>query len=217
MEILKKNETDQDATLAGCSCTSQQGLYIPSRQLSWLVSGLLLLSFFIFMGGYFLGQKKVLEEFSAKLEQDSLSDKIYSSLYALYDTQGEESSDDQAESSDDSVDQTKKSESGESNSASIAQLNKTEQENKTPAATTNYYAQLAGFASAKPAYALAERLNQTNKIAIVKKHESKSSKGQIRYWYQVVTKPFDTKETLQQVVQQIKQKEHLKDIRIVTC
>ncbi|HSW73687.1 MAG TPA: hypothetical protein VLG71_00890, partial [Candidatus Limnocylindria bacterium] len=66
-------------------CKNNEGVFIELRQRSWIVAGLITLAFLGFMAGYFLGQKKVLEQFSTKLEQDSLSDKISSSLCSIYD------------------------------------------------------------------------------------------------------------------------------------
>ena len=59
------------------------------RQLSLLVAGLLALSFFIFISGYFLGKKRAAEEFSYKADQESLADQIYSSMCVLYDAKDE--------------------------------------------------------------------------------------------------------------------------------
>lgn len=36
-------------------------LYLSNRQVSWLIASLILLSFFIFIAGYFLGQRKAVE------------------------------------------------------------------------------------------------------------------------------------------------------------
>ncbi len=48
-------------------------LVLNNRQLSLIIAGSIILCFFIFITGYFLGQKNVLERFSNKAEQDSLS------------------------------------------------------------------------------------------------------------------------------------------------
>ncbi len=56
-----------------------------NNQVSIIVAGLLLLSFFLFMGGYFLGQKNAITAFSNKIEQESFSDQIYSSMCSLSD------------------------------------------------------------------------------------------------------------------------------------
>lgn len=224
MFFSKKDNSNDTIVSSTCPCTSNQGLYLTMRQVSGLISALLLLMFFVFMGGYFLGQKKVLEQFSSKLEQDSLSDKIYSSLYAMYDTpENDESDTDQNDAgTDDLTDQLKVTDAQSVKPGHEIQKesdqNKTVQHNNSASEIKKqYYAQLAGFGSAQPAYAFAEKLNKQAKIALVKKHESKSAKGRIRYWYQVITKLYESKEQLTQVVAKIKQEERLKDIRIVSC
>ena len=68
-----------------CACTSTQGLFMHNKQVSLMVASLLMLSFFLFMGGYFLGQKNAIATFSNKIDQESFSDQIYSSMCSLSD------------------------------------------------------------------------------------------------------------------------------------
>ena len=42
-----------------CLCSNNQGLFIPNRQLSFIIAALLMMIFAVFMTGYFLGKKKV--------------------------------------------------------------------------------------------------------------------------------------------------------------
>lgn len=49
-------------------------LYLTNRQVSWLIASLILLSFFIFIAGYFLGQRKTTEfEHQHSVEQNMLN------------------------------------------------------------------------------------------------------------------------------------------------
>src|SRR4029077_3747587 len=57
-----------------------QGLFIPNRQLSVVVAILLLLSFSLFMTGYFLGKRKAVEQFTQEMQQDAIADKIYTTV-----------------------------------------------------------------------------------------------------------------------------------------
>ena len=49
----------------------QQWLQMGKRQVSWLVSGALLCGFFVFMTGYFIGQKKGVEQLSYMIDQQA--------------------------------------------------------------------------------------------------------------------------------------------------
>ncbi|HSW73599.1 MAG TPA: hypothetical protein VLG71_00420, partial [Candidatus Limnocylindria bacterium] len=64
---------------------NNEDIVIGKQQGSWLAAGILLIMFFVFIAGYFLGQQKAIEQFSVKVDQESLADKIYTSLYSVYD------------------------------------------------------------------------------------------------------------------------------------
>ena len=66
-----------------CVCNRSDGLFIPNRQVSMLIAALMMVLFITFLGGYFFGKKYMVEQFVAKVEQDSFADQIYSSLCAL--------------------------------------------------------------------------------------------------------------------------------------
>ncbi|MFI5332798.1 MAG: SPOR domain-containing protein [Candidatus Babeliales bacterium] len=219
--FFKKNSPD----------THEQGLFITNRHASWAVSLAIIWSFFVFISGYFLGQRAVLEQFATRLEQDSLSDKIYSSLCTLYEVDNEAEVNDTGGSSEEG-------EEGQSDSESYAKADTTEgsevhsTQNPVSSVTAqaeqkdsertksvgkkvkHYYAPLAGFGSAEHAYAFADRCGKKNIKVTVKKKPSRSSKGRTHYWYQVVTQPYDDKQALVAVVDTIKRAEHIKDIRI---
>src|SRR5579863_5470695 len=63
-----------------CYCSTHTGLFVPNRQLSWIVASLLLIIFCSFISGYFLGKKSAIEQFSEKMHQDLVSDTVYTSL-----------------------------------------------------------------------------------------------------------------------------------------
>ena len=75
-DSFKKNEPE-------CYCSSNQGLFVPNRQLSFIVAGLLFLSFCVFMTGYFLGKKNVVEQFSEKIQQEAFADQVYATVLSL--------------------------------------------------------------------------------------------------------------------------------------
>lgn len=49
----------------------------------------LLILFFVFMAGYYWGKKSAIEQLSHQFDQESFADRVYSSMYMMYDA-GEE-------------------------------------------------------------------------------------------------------------------------------
>jgi len=80
---MKKTENNHKEQ---CQCQTTQGLFVGNRQVSIVIAGLLLLSFFLFMGGYFWGQKNATTAFSNRIDQESFGDQIYSSMCSLCDS-----------------------------------------------------------------------------------------------------------------------------------
>lgn len=184
---------------------------LTQRQLSLLVAGLLAFSFFIFIGGYFLGKKRAAEEFSYKADQDSLADQIYSSMCVLYDTK------DESEDSEENEPESEISENSEN-------LEKNEEilpevENSTQTQETfgpKYFAALAGFSSTTLADGkkMLNRLKARGFDVQLIERSSKSVKGEAHIWYQIITASYSNKEELQQIVSQIAKLEHIKEKNI---
>ena len=59
-QIEKKNKYQIQPDNGG-PIAYNSALYLSNRQVSWLIASLILLSFFIFIAGYFLGQRKAIE------------------------------------------------------------------------------------------------------------------------------------------------------------
>jgi hypothetical protein len=200
----------------------EQGLLVTPRHATWAVALFIIWSFFIFISGYFLGQRVVLEQFTTRLEQDSLSDKIYSSLCTLYevDNEGEVTDSDggnggEGEDVGTPEEEIKpEQEVKEPVSTDVRVAQAIDAKKRVEATVPHYYAPLAGFSSAEHAYAFAHRCAQKNIKVLVKKKPSRSTKGRIHYWYQVVTQPYEDKKALAQVVDTIKRTEHIRDISI---
>jgi hypothetical protein len=66
------------------------GLFIPHRQVSWIVSGALIFGFLCFMLGYFWGHRRALQRFVAKIEEESFADRISYALYTMNDRDSSE-------------------------------------------------------------------------------------------------------------------------------
>ncbi len=215
------------------------GLFIQARMASWLMATALLLLFFSFFTGYFLGQKRAIARFTHKLDQDSFADQIYAALCGMDDTQEQAQAGDQASSDDDAVQVNAlgdEHEESEQHAPAIVQAGKQEdrathgtgsqatvaQETEMAEASeqeivTQYYAQLAGFGTAKAAQRWAQRLHQKGVPVFVKKRSSRSARGALISWYQVVTERFQDKTKLEELIATIKKEEKISDVHLVSC
>jgi len=200
----------------------EKGIFFTNRHLGWVVSIIILVSFFIFMSGYFLGQKRGVEKFSTKMEQDSLADQIYSSMCTLYDVNDAliENSGDSANA--DSVENNEQNLTAEISEATLASAEPVVTEaikNDTLVEVSRecYYAQLLGCGSSKTADQFVRRWQARGVELEVQKRQSRSAGGKISCWYQVVTGRYTKKEELDTLVTRISLQEKLQDVRIVTC
>ncbi|CAN5182729.1 hypothetical protein BH09DEP1_BH09DEP1_4470 [soil metagenome] len=181
------------------------------RQLSLLLAGLLALSFFIFISGYFLGKKRAAEEFSYKADQESLADQIYSSMCVLYDAKDESEDAEENDQENENLENSEVSEKKEEitsepqnsiNDSVVAQSN-----------AKKYFAPIAGFSSATLADGkkMLNRLNARGFDVQMVERTSKTSKGQSNVWHQIITAPTANKEELQKKLNQIAKLEHIKE------
>ena len=181
----------------------EQGLFVPVRQLSFVVAGILLILFASFMAGYFLGQRQVVEQFTQQVHHDSFGDQIYASLFSL-------------ELQNEDVQQKMRVVSTD---ATVLQQNSTPvvSEIKQELTEGSYYAQLVGFGTKKAAERFVQHLVKKNIVSEVKKRISKTAKGKVISWYQVVTPTYSDKVELEALVAKLVKEEKLNDTRIVAC
>lgn len=192
---------------------NNKDIQINNRQAAWLLSGLFAIGFFLFIAGYFLGQRQAVQSFSQKVDQESLADQISSSLFMLYDASAPEEEEDDVELSESEElaneeseeDQSSQTEDGETSE----RLVQDEPENKL-----YYYAPLIGYGTKRAADKFCQKLTQQGIPVEVKSYPSRSPRGRKITWYQVVTKPYTDKHALEQLVTQISEREHLKGVRI---
>ena len=163
-------------------------LYVSSRQVSWLTASLLLLSFFVFMAGYFFGQRKMLEHVHATADQEVLADTIYANACTACEPMATSVED-------------------ETLAEAVGASSSPEE----------YYAQLIGFGTFRAAHKFVDRLKQKDMPVEVKERHSRTAQGKEIIWYQVVTEPFQQRDDLVAFVDTIKKEEKLHDIRIVAC
>lgn len=201
-----------------CQCAGSQGLFVPSRQLSFIVAGLLFFSFFIFMTGYFLGKKNVVEQFSDQVHQEAFADKVYASVVANMV---------EINSPEDQAPQV--AEVAIENSYSVAEIvhNDTiattedahtrDDDHHELLSSTHYYAQLIGFGTEKAAYFFVKKLADKGIETEIKKRTSKTAKGRSSYWYQVVTSNHTDRDELVALVDKITKEENIKGAQIRSC
>lgn len=164
-------------------------LYLTTRQVSFLTASIVLCAFFVFIAGYFLGQRKALEKFNAVIKQEVTEDSIVGNI----------------DVSDNQVDKVGKA------------SRQVEQKNLINESEKNYKAQLIGFGTSRAAHSFADRLQNKNMPVRVHERHSKTAQGKEIIWYQVTTEPFSDRQELLAFVEKIKKAERLKDIRIVSC
>ncbi len=196
--------------------TGGEGLFVSNRQLSFVVAGNIILLFTAFMLGYFWGQKYAVEHFVDKMHNGSFADQIYSSLFSLQ--EGSAISENSVQSPimqssimSDPEQPICKKEPDEQNTMI------SHPDSEPPMVATNYYAQLIGFGTLKAANRFVNRLQKKGISVEVKKRISKTVRGKIIAWYQVVTKKYNDKSVLEKLVATLKKDEKLKDPSIIIC
>lgn len=172
----------------------------------------------IFLSGYFLGKRVGFEKISQKMEHESLADQIYASLYSCYDSNGADESDPVVEKQEELSHEEKKvslleEKSFESMDVPEERMNDTD---TVQVGAPLYFAQLIGYGSYRQAEAFASRWIKKGIMLEVVKRSSKSAKGNVRYWYQVITPEYQSKIELEQWVNRISHQEKLHDVHIVS-
>ncbi len=207
---------------------NNDGLFIPSRQVTVMVAVAVVLAGVLFLGGYIVGKKHVMEQVVARMEQDSFADQVYSSLCELYDYDMEEVivADQECESIEDTaIEEVVQNEPAEpmpvvSNDLEMDAANEKTSTQIIPeqaAATISYRAQLLSYHVKKYADNFVAKLAKKGIPVEVKTRKSTTACGASKLWYQVVTGPYADRDELQKVVDRISQEEKIKGARIITC
>ncbi len=190
------------------SVENNEGLFIPSRQLSAIVAVIILLAFSLFMTGYFLGKRKAVEQFTQDMQQDAVADRIYTTLLS---TQPSEAV------TTDTLLVTQADETPIASFLMPQEIATAEQATTVALDTQYYYAQLIGFGTEKAAQSFIKKLAAKGIETELKKRVSKTVKGNSSYWYQVVTAQYSNKDDLLHLVDKLTKEENIKDARICTC
>lgn len=207
-------------------------LVLSARHVSWAVSSFLLVCFFVFISGYFLGKKKAAEKFYSKVKEESFSDQIYYSMCSMYNKTDDQLAQEGAVSEGEDLDPLPEVKNMQESSdvpllaqAAAAVQKEINQESQKRLEVVSsdqkeiikYYAELIGFGTNRAAEKFANKLKKDNISVSVKRRRSKTAKGRVITWYQVVTERFSNRNDLIALVDDISAQERLKDVRIVSC
>lgn len=195
-------------------------LVLDDKQAVWLVSALLLAAFLLFMCGYFVGKHQALEQFSHVLDQESIADKIYLSLYSgkasgeSYEYNETSTKEDEIASKESVNDNDTAENQLLTDNSSVASQEKIPGDSQKQ---SQYYATLIGFGSELAAKKYIDKLAKRGFPLLIKERTSATTKGKVRSWYQVITRTYASREELEAVVAILTQREHLKGVRILTA
>jgi hypothetical protein len=201
----------------------EQTLTLSRRLIPGLLSLLLLLVFIGFMIGYFLGVKYTTDEFVTQIRQETLADQLLVS--SVGNAGGANGSEPEAvtvatapetESASCEISDFAKATSdmaaGEQPNQVVAQSVPT----TAPAEAARYSAELIGFGTKAAAQEFIKRVSAYNPVALeLKERHSKTARGKVIKWYQVVTGKYEQKQELQKQLDTLIKKERLQDIKIV--
>lgn len=224
---------------------SSDQIIITKRQASMIMASMLLFCLFVFIVGFFLGKRSVIDDFSNKVTKDALHDQID----FLLTTQSLASSQEnaaiiEAEPVVEKVDAIVTSQPQEIITPAIFTQDRAMHANIVVAdnhvsrpqdfpvlddiksvdapvsvseAKNPQYAQLIGFGTKQAAQAFVTRLKKHNVPVILKTMMSKTASGKQRTWYQAITPTYESSQELQTQVAKIKRLEHIrgKDIKTV--
>lgn len=231
-ERKKRMRSDADSDSKRCICQDKSGVFLNGRRISWLVSSVIMVCFFVFISGYFLGKKKAVEKFYRKIEQDSFADHVYYSMCSMYDKDGGEQQGQSVaeqemhlepgvaaikQDADLSIASSKQEKTPEKKDSKILVAENVSALKVTVQDDSQFYAELIGFGTQRAARLFADKLLKDNVSVSVKKRKSKTARGKVITWYQVITGKFSDKGDLIALVDDISAQERLKDVRIVSC
>lgn len=194
----KYSSAQGESALCQSCAKNADFLIIPKKTVSISIACLLLIFFFIFAAGYFMGKKKLAHDFCQDIERTSFSDQLNYALNAAYDKQPAPL-----------PSTIENQEIALVESAVVETAPAKVPITVAKPTTTKWAAQLMG-GSQKDVTAFANRLLKHGISVIVKKRTGRTAHGNPVYWYQAVTQPFENQEELKKIVERIKKLENIK-------
>lgn len=199
-----------------------KALHLNQRQISHLIVFLLFAGFFIFMLGYYLGKKMVIED---NYSQGLMSNTASSIINAVEDFKSPSEQNESIENDDffnsSSADAEKKN-----NESSGAEENNLKENiikplhsavEKDKSITNIYYCgQLAGFGTERAAEKYLDDIKKKGFAARLVKRKSHAVNGIERTWYQVTTPYLNSKGELEETISKMKKARLCNSVEIVT-
>lgn len=199
-------------------------IVLSRRQASMIMASMVIVSLFIFITGYFLGKRTVIQDFSSNVTQSALHDQIDYLLttQSLQSSKDDEASLDdeqelqEAESREEVIQLPTKIDAPKHEIPAIQDIKK-EEAIHDDVKSGSQYACLIGFGTKPAANAFVARLKKHHVPVILKTVISKTASGKTRTWFQAITPTYDSAQELQDVVNKVKRLEHIRDndIKIV--
>lgn len=189
-----------------CLCKTANGLYLPTHQVGYIVSCLVISSTLLCTSTYYMGRRHAAQEFIAPIihacaDEDRL---VAQQEAACIDAPIIENVQDVSDV------QVRTNVSPDTNASLVTPVD-------VLAPAVVYKAELIGFGNAKSAQQFAQRMHGKGFEVEVKKRSSKTARGRVIHWYQVVTCAYQEKEQLERHLAPVIKQERLKDVRIVAC
>lgn len=198
-----------------------KGLCVTNRSVSLAVAGAILCLVSVFLVGFFVGQRSAAQQFIDRAGQGAFADHIYAAMCGLSGTSEQQEDVANADGGEtEASDEGQSQEAGDEAAGSVVATQEPEavnDETEVSEGGSECYAQLIGFGTAKAAQDYANRLKKKGIPVFVQKRHSRSAKGRLVTWYQVVTEKFRDEEKLQALVARLKEEEKLQGIHIVAC
>jgi len=226
--------------------SDQNGIYITKKEASVCAAIVVVLGLLIFIAGYFYGKQSVIDGFTQKATQESFNDKVDYLLTMQSFAEkngGVDVVDGQANSVDVAPSVPADIASLDSDVPALLRgfgdaietecdapakagksSKKNKQELKSQASQASlekrhgHYAVLAGFGKRASAATLVGRLKKQNIDVEIRQKTSKSASGKAtRNWFQIITKSYDSKQDVQNLVDKILSLEKIKrsEVKIV--
>lgn len=211
---------------------------ITKKQASICAAVCIVLGLLLFIVGYFWGKQSVIDGFARRVAQESFNDQTDCLLAMQSHAEKYGSNTDGVTTEIDTPMVSAKSQDVDSqaisnNNEAIDLLISLKDANKVEAPSSSstgaevesqeigvktHYALVASFTKKASAQALVQRLGKRNIPADIKEKISKSASGKLtRSWFQVITKPYGSKQELTNIIIKISNLEKIKrkDIKII--
>lgn len=189
-----------------CHCGDPATLIVDRYAASRVLAVLLLVSFFVFAAGYFMGKRSLAQEAMLDTERTAFADHVSFALNASPDHEALAQAMPQEQGVDNQKIQTVEADKAICAPAVVA----------TAVDKGLQHRALLFGGTKKAVTEFAHRLQNRGITVEVRERVGKTAKGKTRHWYQAVTTPYSNKDDLMAVVTTITDLEKLKNVEIIS-